>query len=149
MFSCAPFENMKMLKIQKNLKDTYWWICLSLHMKNLSTPGECLDKMLLFDWFLPSPSLRSFSCVLSGWFWQWQHSPLPGVAEPCGLAAEGWRRSPALAEGSGSFCHFLWKSQRSPALTDSQLSPAGSHMILKLRVTSWSLKWEMCLGLTI
>lgn len=115
-------------------------------MKNVSTPGECVDELLLFDWFLPCPSPHSSSCVLSGWFWRWQRSPLPAVAEPSDLAAEGWRRSLALAGGSGSSCRSLWKSRRSPALTDSQLIPVGPHMILGWRVTSWSLGREMCLG---
>lgn len=110
------------------------------------TPGEFIDNLLLFEWFLPSPSPHSSSCVPSGWFWRWLRSPLPGVSEPCGLAAEGWRRSPALAVGSGSSCRSLWKSQRSPVLMDSQMNPVGPQN-LRLRVTSWSLKTEMSLVL--
>lgn len=88
-----------------------WWMC-----------GQVVS-----GWFLPSPSLRSSSCVSSGWFWRWRRSPPPAVAEPCGSAAEGWRRSPAPAEGSGSSCRSPWRSQKSRARTDSQLSPVGRH----------------------
>lgn len=104
------------------------------------------DEQLSFYWFLPSPSRRSSSCVLSGWFWRSRRPPLPAGAEPCGWAAAGWRRSPARAEGSGSFCPLLWKSQRTPGLTDSRLKPAGPHVGLRSGVTSSSLEREMSQG---
>lgn len=107
------------------------------------------DEQLSFYWFLPSPSRRSSSCVLSGWFWRWRRSPLPAGAEPCGWAAAGWRRSPAQAEGSDSFCPLLWKSQRTPGLTDSRSKPAGPHAGLRSGVTSSSLEREMSQGLAI
>lgn len=97
--------------------------------------------ILIYVCVLPSPSLYSSSCVLSGWFWQWLGCLDPGDAVPCGWAAVGWRRSPAQAWGNGWSSHSLWKSLRSPALMDSQLSTVGSNMVSRLRNISRDTHW--------
>lgn len=114
-------------------------------MPNLSRHHNYLSllcgEVCVFDWFLPCPSLHSSSCVSSGWFWRWRRSPPPAAAEPSDSAAEGWRRSPARAGGSDSSCRSLWRSQRSRALTGSQLSPVGPHVIY---VRSEDTGWSVC-----